>query len=156
MHCVYAFLEMTRTCRSESYMAFPRGVRLQEAQGGRSSRRAPASQHLHLLPGCAFAPSKAVKTLKTLTGACLVAQTFSGAAPGRCWRHADGRWGAQCTAVPASAITLSASHHAWPGWTCGWLTPAMHFRSYGVVLWEIITGDQPDRLRGLRMPECAL
>ena len=29
-------------------------------------------------------------------------------------------------------------------------------RSYGVVLWEIITGEKPDKLRGLRQPECAL
>ncbi len=28
-------------------------------------------------------------------------------------------------------------------------------RSYGVVLWEIITGERPDKLRGLRAPECA-
>ncbi len=27
--------------------------------------------------------------------------------------------------------------------------------SYGVVLWEIITGEKPDKMRGLRAPECA-
>lgn len=41
-------------------------------------------------------------------------------------------------------------------WMDLWLNSVMQSRSYGVVLWEIITGDQPDRLRGLRTPECAL
>jgi serine/threonine protein kinase len=26
--------------------------------------------------------------------------------------------------------------------------------SYGVVLWEIMTGEKPDKMRGLRAPEC--
>lgn len=28
-------------------------------------------------------------------------------------------------------------------------------RSYGVVLWEIITGGKPNKTKGLRPPECA-
>ena len=40
------------------------------------------------------------------------------------------------------------------GKMCLGLTP-LGLRSYGVVLWEIITGERPDKLRGLRAPECA-
>ena len=39
--------------------------------------------------------------------------------------------------------------------TCAWGQPWPGLRSYGVVLWEIITGERPDKLRGLRAPECA-
>lgn len=38
---------------------------------------------------------------------------------------------------------------------CAWGQHLPGLRSYGVVLWEIITGERPDKLRGLRAPECA-
>lgn len=38
---------------------------------------------------------------------------------------------------------------------CAWGRLLPGLRSYGVVLWEIITGERPDKLRGLRAPECA-
>ena len=39
--------------------------------------------------------------------------------------------------------------------TCAWGQSCWDVRSYGVVLWEIITGERPDKLRGLRAPMCA-
>ena len=38
---------------------------------------------------------------------------------------------------------------------CAWADMPVGLRSYGVILWEIVTGEQPDRLRGLRAPKCA-
>ena len=108
-----------------------------------------ALQHQHLRPGCASVPDSV-----ELTAACLAAQTSSGAGPG-----ADGAMLMNVGAPNALLFLLLLSrprHPAMHGRGDLWLSPAMHVRSYGVVLWEVITGDQPDRLRGLRMPECAL